>query len=140
MVEGQDFYEHSQLIVHSFISSTVNSLINDLLLSFIHSFNKHRQATWLITCPDPFLLFLCPFPLLSCAFSSNSKHLWLFWGIYILESPRVILPMIVECRIQKVPDCWPLTRKSESGSIATIWIVVSTIQSMEFSRSEYWSG
>ena len=39
MVEGQDFYEHSQLTVHSFICSSVNSLINDLLLSFIHSTN-----------------------------------------------------------------------------------------------------
>ena len=38
MVEGQDFYEHSQLTVHSFICSSVNSLINDLL-SFIHSTN-----------------------------------------------------------------------------------------------------
>lgn len=96
MVEGQDFYERSQLTGHSFICSSVNSLINDLLLSFIHSFNKQRQAIWLITCPDPFLLFLGPFPLLSCAFSSNSKHLWLFWGIYILEIPTVTLPMTVE--------------------------------------------
>lgn len=92
LVEGRDFYEHPQLLVHSFISSIVNSLIN----FFLHSFTQQTLVRQIMNAaPEPFLLSLRSTPVLICDFPQDSQHptfLALFrmsLGIYILPTPRL---------------------------------------------------
>lgn len=77
LVEGRDFYEHPQLLVHSFISSIVNSLIN----FFLHSFTQQTLVRQIMNAtPEPFLLSLRSTPVLICDFPRDSQHSWPFLG------------------------------------------------------------
>ena len=96
--------------------SIVNSHLNVLLPSFIHSTNiSEAYHQW--PAQTPSYCFSAPRPLLGCVFSPNSQYLWLFLGlslgIYLLKTARVTLQMILEYRSPKAPDPWPLIRKTE---------------------------